>query len=288
MKQAALPRRIAAFAALLGLSFLSACMFSPGKFASSLDIRKDGRFSFTYQGEIHVLALSDFATRNAAPEEFRASRCFDTDQEGSETDRQCTREEIAAQKEEWARQQSAAKEKREGDARQMRSALGGFDPDDPKAGEELARRLRRQTGFRSVSYKGNGLYWVDYSITSSLTHDFGFPSIEGFPITNAFIMASLRNDGTVRIDAPGFTASGGNPAAAMMMGAMSARTNEAASPDIPVPDGVFALTTDGEILSNNTDEGPHAVADGHRLVWQVHKRNPSAPMALLKLSRQQN
>jgi hypothetical protein len=43
-------RLTAAFAATALL--LAACILSPGKFVSSLDIRKDRSFTFTYQGEV--------------------------------------------------------------------------------------------------------------------------------------------------------------------------------------------------------------------------------------------
>lgn len=41
--------------------------------------------------------------------------------------------------------------------------------------------------------------------------------------------------------------------------------------------------TDGEILANNTDEGPAAVAGGRALEWDVTRRTQSPPMALIKL-----
>ena len=39
-------------AALTPLILLSACLLTPGKFDSSLNIRKDGTFTFTYRGEV--------------------------------------------------------------------------------------------------------------------------------------------------------------------------------------------------------------------------------------------
>ena len=43
-------------AALLAAPLLLAsCLLSPGKFVSSLDIRKDRSFTFAYQGEIILL-----------------------------------------------------------------------------------------------------------------------------------------------------------------------------------------------------------------------------------------
>lgn len=48
-------------AATLATLLLAGCLLLPGKFTSGIDLRKDGSFSFTYKGEIHVLALSKLA-----------------------------------------------------------------------------------------------------------------------------------------------------------------------------------------------------------------------------------
>jgi hypothetical protein len=68
----------------------------------------------------------------------------------------------------------------------MKAMLGGLDPSDPKAAEELAARLRRQAGFKSVVYKGNGLYEVDFAVSGQLSHDFAFPTIEKMPQITPF------------------------------------------------------------------------------------------------------
>lgn len=267
----------------LTLAFLAGCMFAPGKFTADLDIRKDGRFTFHYAGEIHVLALSDFATKGGEKEGFTPSPCTDLDEDGNSTDRECTSEEVKSQKEEWDQQQAEAEAKRKSEAEQMRGLMGGLDPDDPKAGEELAARLRRQAGYRSVTYKGNGLYLVDYLASSRLSHGFSFPQIEGFPMANAFVLIAPRADGSVRIDAPGFgPPAGGNPAS-LMMGAM-AQGGATGGPKVPMPDGAFTIATDAQILSNNTDEGPQPAPQGQKLSWTVNARTSAAPMALVKLA----
>ena len=59
---------------------LAGCMLMPGKFTSALDIRKDGRFTYTYAGEIHLLALSKLAEMGNAAEAnapFKAEPCHD-------------------------------------------------------------------------------------------------------------------------------------------------------------------------------------------------------------------
>ena len=53
----------------------------------------------------------------------------------------------------------------------------------------------------------------------------------------------------------------------------------------PKLDGTFTLTTDAEILANNTEDGPKADPAGRRLVWKMNAQNPAAPMALLQLAQ---
>ncbi|MEJ5975579.1 hypothetical protein WG901_02955 [Novosphingobium sp. PS1R-30] len=268
------PRTGGIVLALISL-LLSACLFAPGKFTSTLDLRKDGQFSFAYTGEIHMLALSKLAEEaNKAPESFTAETCYKDD---SFDERPCTEEDLAKQKQAWEEEQARSAEKRRQDAQSMRAILGGIDPSSPKAAEELAARLRRQAGWKRVDYKGDGLFDVDFAISGRLDHDFTFPTIERFPMANAFVQIALRNDGTVRIDAPGFApASGGEPFRSMM----GAKDN---APPVSQADGTFTVRTDGTILANNTDEGPQTDPAGQKLDWAVNLRTPAAPTALIKL-----
>ncbi len=280
-------KRIGAALAVTALALmLAACLLSPGKFVSSMDLRKDGQFSFVYKGEIYLLALSKMAEQGAADKKkFEVQVCED----GEGNARKCTPAEIADQKKEWLEGQKAAAAKSKSDAENAKAFLGGIDPSDPKAAEELAARLRRQAGFRSVLYKGDGLYLVDFAIAGRLDHDFVFPTIERFAMANAFVQVSRRNDGSVRVDAPGFgPAAGGSPFAAMMgmgaaMGDKEGSSSASGSSKAPVADGVFTITTNGTILSNSTDEGPKPDPMGQRLSWAVNPRSPAAPMALIKL-----
>ena len=99
-------------------------------------------------------------------------------------------------------------------------------------------------------------------------------------MANAFVQVSLRQDGSVRIDAPGFGPAN-NPGA--MGGMMSDMSKESGDASAKLVDGSFAIHTDAEILANNTDEGPEAAADGRVLSWRVNPLTPAAPTALLKL-----
>jgi hypothetical protein len=131
----------------LACMLLSGCFLQPGKFESALDLRQNGGFTFTYRGQIYLLALSKIAElankAEAGQEEFAEQPCFgDDDLE----ERPCTAEEAAQQRRDWeAGKQRKLKEAEEQSA-MMRAMLGGIDPASPEAAQELAERLRRQAG----------------------------------------------------------------------------------------------------------------------------------------------
>ena len=253
---------------------LTGCLLTAGKFTSELDIRRDGQFSFRYSGEVYLLALSKLAEMGQGGT-FKGDDCY---RPGTMVKRPCTAAETAEQRQRWQETQGEASDKRKREAESMKAMLGGIDPADPKAAEELAARLRRQEGWRRVDYKGDGLFDVEFAISGTLDRDFAFPSIERFPMANAFVTINRRKDGTLRLDAPGFAAVG-NQSLQMLMGLGKGGDN---APAFPRTEGTFVLTTDAAILANNTDEGPQAAPTGQRLDWTVNPR-ASAPTALLRL-----
>lgn len=286
------PRRLLTGVIAAGFSLLLAgCLLSAGKFTSSLDLRKDGRFTYSYTGEIYMLGLSKLAEmgRNSKAV-FEPSTCYKDD---SMDERTCTKAELDKQKADWDDEQKAKVEKDKKDGEMAKAMFGGLDPTDPKAAQEFADRLSRQTGWKSVTYKGDGLYLVDFAISGRLDHDFTFPTIERFPTANAFVSLVRRNDGSVRIDAPGFgpANNGGGMSNFAQLAAMGAAMDKAGkdgdgkdeAPKLPQVDGTFTLTTDAEILANNTDEGPAAVPTGKKLEWRVTQRTTNSPTALVKL-----
>ena len=278
-------RRLTAVGLVAAFSLLlTACLLSPGKFASSLDLRKDGRFSFTYTGQISMLGMTKLAElgRKKDQKAFEAEPCYKDD---GETERDCTKAELDAQKADWDQAQKTDAEQAKKDAASAKAIFGGIDPTSPKAAEEMAERLRKQAGWKSVIYKGDGLYEVDFAISGRLDHDFVFPTIERFPMANAFVTVNSRADGSVRVDAPGFgpSSTGGNAMGNFaQMAAMGAK-EEGKDINLPEMDGTFTLSTDGQILANNTDEGPKAGTAGQVLSWSVSPRSNAAPTALVKL-----
>ena len=266
-------RKGAALAAVTALSLLvAACFFAPGKFVSDLTVGKDRSFSFHYAGEIYLLPLAE-ASKKA---EFKPDTCYDDDL----NERACNSDELAEQKQNWQREQD---EKKKSDAQAAQYMFGGINPSDPKAAEEIADRMRRQAGWNKVEYLGNGKYDVDFAISGKLDRDFAFPSVERFPMANAFVQLSVRGDGTVRIDAPGFGPASSTMGTAAMMQGMSLKDDNAELQGAAA-DGTFTLHTDAQVLANNTDEGPVRTAKGSDLTWKVNARSPAAPTALIKFA----
>lgn len=277
----------AAFAAMGALA-LAACIVSPGKFEAVLNLRRDGTFTFSYNGEIYLLALSKLAQMSSGEaEQYVETPCYD---DATFEERPCTEEELAEQRTAWEQQAESRRQNAEREAEQMRQFLGGIDPSDPAAAEELAARLRRQEGWKRVEYRGDGLFDVEFTLSSRLGHDFAFPTMERFPMANSFVVANLRQGGSVRVEAPGFTGQSANPYQSMMMaGAASSfpvatgAQDPAAPPAMPEMEGTFRIVTDGRILANNTEEGPVANQGAQVLEWKVNRRTQAAPMALIQL-----
>ena len=274
--------RGAALAAASSLA-LTGCLLSPGAFTSELHLMKDGSFSYSYDGEIQMLALTKLAEMGSKSEETFTAECWDEDFE----ERECSLAEVNEQRAEWDAEASEREAKRREDAEKAKALLGGIDPSNPEAAQELAANLQRQRGWEEVTYKGDGLFDIDFRISGRMTHDFVFPVVEKMPMSNMFVTVVLRDGGQVRVDAPGFASSGGNNPMQGMMGGlaglmqMSPKKEGDKSPKIALPDGTFTIVTDGRILANNTDEGPQVNARGQALVWKISPRTERAPTALI-------
>jgi hypothetical protein len=275
---------------------LTGCFMSPGKFTSELAITGPNSFTFSYEGEIFFLGLSKLAQMDSAQESFTPSDCYDDETYES---RECTKAELEDQRAVWESGAAERAEEARKQAEQMAALMGGIDPGDPKAAEELVKLLKRQKGWERVVHKGDGVFDVSYRVSGTMGHDFTFPLIEGFPTTNPFVQVFLRKGGQVRINAPGFAAQesgsagmgtilgAGSFAGLAAMGAAeeAAKTGSAAEgiPGVPSIEGTFTIRTAPgmRILANNTDEGPITDAAGEALVWTINPRTAQAPTALI-------
>ncbi len=273
-------KRFAAAATLLaGSALLTGCLVQPGTFDATLHLQSDRQFTFTYEGEIIMAGMSELAEMAQGAEGEQT--CFT---EGQSKERPCTEAELA----ERARDDAAGRA-------MFESMAGGVDLSDPESVAEMTEALERQVGWNSVEFMGDGVFVVDFAISSTLGHDFDFPTFENMPISNSFVQVRLREDGRARIEAPGFTPAGSDPFAAMMLGIFGsfAAIGEASEgeettgaddmPDLEMPpiEGTFRIVTDARILANNTDEGPTDGPRGQTLEWDISPANTVTPSALI-------
>lgn len=251
-------KRLFAIAAPL---LLGGCLWGPGKFASELTLRKDGSFVLDYRGEM-VLQLPPDAS--ALPWTDSSAKCS----EGGK-DRPCTQAEIAAQK--------AAHEKNRKDSEQM-AKLFGLPGLDDASNRAFAAKLMKYAGWRSVVYRGRGVFDVDYHFAGRATQDFLFPALPDNNLIIPFIALRRRADGSVLVTAPAFTGGTGP------MGAAAAGAGDMAKGGpVSRAEGRFTVITDGEILTNNSEDGaaPHAI--GRQLHWDVGPASNKIPETLIRL-----
>lgn len=302
---------------------LSGCFVQPGTFTSELALLDNDQFTFTYDGEVHFVGLAKMMeeSKQSSMGEFQ-SYCYGPDpqaaqEDAAETaadaaeaavdaaeapaetaitssysngDRECTAEEEAQQREQWEESRARRIEKDKREAEQFSKMTGGIDFSDPDAEQELAAMLLRQKGFNQVVAKGQGVFDINYAIEGTLSHDFQFPVMEGFPSSSPFVQLIVRDENVVRVNAPAFAAQmANNPMAMLMLGApgmgggMSASEQEELN--LPEIDGTFSIVTTGDIRANNTDEGSVAEAGRSRLTWQINSRTQAAPTALIAMRR---
>lgn len=271
--------------ATISAMLLTGCMLSPGRFTSEMILKRDGTFSFTYNGEIQLITMSWLAQLEADSIESAADEaiaCFD---DTSFEERECTEEERAAQKKEFSEAASRAKQEQQKQADEVRKMFGGIDITDPAAAQELARRLERQAGWNKVTPKENGLFEVEYAISGRLNYDFLFPTVEQFPVMNYFVIAGRRDDGTVRIDAPAFNRDSLQLKQMAALAGTGVGGTDRYVKGIPGVDGTFTIITDGKILANNTDAGPADSPDGQKLSWKINSMTDASPTALIDLKQ---
>ena len=293
---------------------LTGCLLSPGKFAADMTVMRNGEFSFAYKGEIYLLGLSQIVEMGASLDkngtQFTPGPCYgdpaqidgvvlktallqDEAWPEEALERECTPAEIDEQKIQWDDQRATKKAEDARNIELMKALLGGIDPSAPEAIDEFIARIKKQKGWRDVVHKGDGLFEVDYAVSGRIDQDFTFPVIEKTQGLTPFIVAVARANGAVRIDAPAFVSAGQNSFMGGSMGGLlpifqaigaSGDSEEAKLfARLPKPEGTFTIRTDGEILTNNTQDGPEPSGAMRALQWKIGPRTPSAPEALIML-----
>ena len=278
------------FVALAATLLLTGCLWGPGKFNSGLTLKKDGSFVLDYRGEI-ILQVPPNEAGKAQPWKNAMARCrksgateISAESEDSAMDeddpvRPCTAAEIAELKTQYESEaaRKAADNQKQSDDIAKAFGLSGFDDASNRA---FAAKLTKYEGWRSAAYRGNGVYDVDYHFEGRATQDFIFPAIPDNDLIVPFIAIRRRADGSVLVTAPAFTG-GAGPLAARAGDAAAA-----AGPGGPPPsraEGAFTIVTDGEILTNNSEDGPSASPAGRQLRWEVNSASKKVPEALIRL-----
>lgn len=237
--------------ALAAPLLLASCVLVPGKFASTLDIRADRTFTFTYKGEVIGIDFAkDFGKGLGDLGKDDGDK---SDDGGDDTSNSAYLTPAAWQK----------------------NAPGAAaDSDTDAKFRAIAAALSKEAGYRSVTYKGEGVFDVDYAITGKLSYNFVYPYNLDAEAVFPFVVIELRGNSNVRLKAPGFAKDDDQS------GGMGGDSSKAASR----LDGIFTLTTDAEIVSQNNEDGATRLPDGRRQIqWHATPLTKDAPSVVLKL-----
>lgn len=242
--------------ALLAPLLLSSCLLTPGKFDSTLDIRGDRSFTFTYKGEVIIFDMAKEMTKK-----FPSTS---SDEDKDELKQEGTSDSSFAPMD-----ISADQAPKPGN-----DALKGEGDDETKM-KAIADALSKETGYKSVRYVGNDTFLIDYEVHGTLDHAFVYPFNVDAEIVFPFIIVELRGKDMVRMKAPGFANSDSKN------GGLGGRGS--AGP-LSKLDGTFTLITNAEIVSQNSEDGAAAAPGGRKIVWRATALTKDEPMAMLRVA----
>jgi hypothetical protein len=272
-----------AMMALVAPLLLTGCLWSPGKFESKLTVGKNGRFQLDYRGEILFAVPEDDPKPSPWTDDLAHCKSDGTASldlsDGEGEDRECTAAELARLRDAHASKEAeriAAKRK---ENEEMARVLGLPGSDDASS-RKFAETVRKYAGWRSVTYKGKGVYDVDYSFSGTLGQDFAFPMMPDSDLVLPFIAIRRRADGTVMVNAPAFAGGEGPFASRAKLLGLPGKDQGG---DNMKAEGRFTLVTDGEVLTNNSADGPVVSAEGRTIVWDVSPSSTRTPEALIRL-----
>ena len=286
-------------AAAVAPLMLSGCLWGPGKFTSNLALNKAGTFVLDYRGEIilqmpdndspAVAWSDDMATCHAdgrTESGPSSATTYEIDEAppaqnegGSDETRACTAAELAEMKAAHEAAEAARVARKRKENEEM-AKLFGLPGSDDESNRRFAANLMKQKGWRSVTYKGKGLFDVDYHAEGRLDQDFAFPLMPDSDMMIPFITIRPRTDGSVKISAPAFVGGAGVFASrAKMMGL----PNKGSDGPVSRAEGRFTVTTDGEILTNNSEDGPATVQGRRQLHWDVDAASDKVPELMVRL-----
>ena len=268
----------AGLVALLAM-LLTGCLLQPGSFTSQLTLLRDGSFTYSYQGEIQAMSLNALMQMGAEAEAADSPEtCYGDDGEI----RECTAAEIEEQR-------AQAVEESEAMLAMMGQMMPGLDPRNPESVAKFVSMLEEQRGWNSVEDLGDGVFLVDFAITGRADRGFVFPMMEQMGYIDPFVIMTVGKDDRVRVRAPGFSMQDSGGAMGMIAG-LNGLADDTASEDGDNPfaaikpiAGTFRVVTDGEILTNNTSDGPSRDGALRVLEWQIDKDQTSVPETLIRL-----
>jgi len=279
-----LHRKIRVALSMLAPLLLAACFLLPGKFASTLDVRRDGHFAFAYKGEIVVFNPEAMNGKVTPVRDDPDAPCFGSASSpapvaATATRHVCSKAEQAARTANVARMNAEAAERRKHEGEQLAKMIG-MDPGDESSMQAYAAVLQKQAGWRSVTYRGKGVFDVDFQQSGTLDRDFVFPLLPRTNYIMPFVVIRKRADGAVLVSAPGFHA---NPMAAFANGLNGMAGAAPKVPGTNGPQGSLTITSDAAPLTNNTDDGPTRDGDRSVLRWAIGPASDKIPEALLPL-----
>ncbi len=199
-------------------------------------------------------------------------------------ERECTSEEVAAQRKQYD-DEIARKTK---EAEEMQAMLGGINPADPATIKQFTDRLERQRGWESVQWVQAGTFRVVYKTSGTLNDNFGFPLIADLPTGQPFLTITRWDDNKVQVSAPAFVnntnASGSMAMMSGIMGGGAGTSKEMEQLGLKQTNGTFTVRTNGTIVTNNTETGPTNEGGMKVMRWTVNGGSAAgAPVTLIQL-----
>lgn len=240
--------------ALCAPLLLSACLLTPGKFTSTLDIRADRSFTFTYKGEVIAFDASKEMMKGLPGGDMPKKEKESGEEDSTDSDFAPT---------------ALADEAGSAEALDFSK-----DADSETKMKAMAEALSKEAGYKSVQYVGKNIFLIDYEAHGILNHGFVYPFNIDAEIVFPFIAIELRGKDMVRVKAPGFANEDSKKGG---MGGMGAPAPESKL------DGTFTLTTNAEIVSQNNEAGAVTAPNGRKIVWKATPLTKDEPMAVLRV-----
>lgn len=155
--------------------------------------------------------------------------------------------------------------------------FGGALPGDDASMEKLAAKLENYAGWDSVTYTGNDVFQVSYNAEGLVSNGFTFPILADAAAILPFVQILPHKDGTYEVIAPGY---GGSNSVVTLANLDRGASRSLAKQDIVTSKGTFTLTTDSDVLANNSQKGLRTEFGRKVIEWDV-REGVASPRALI-------